>query len=52
MGEREEGSTGLRSMMGDEEVGLVNEVEERRMISTKRRPVNGGKGMCKGVARR
>lgn len=27
MGEREDGSTGLRSMMGDEEVGLVNKDE-------------------------
>lgn len=34
MGEREEGSTGLRSMMGEEDVGLANEAEQR-LISTK-----------------
>lgn len=37
MGEKEEGSTGLRSMMGEEDVGLA-EAEQRYQ---QRRPVNG-----------
>jgi hypothetical protein len=51
MGEKEEGRTGLRSIMGEEDVGLANEAEQRFDINKGDRST-GGEGMCRGVVRR